>query len=149
MRILDIGPGMGFFTLEMARLVGREGKVYAIDLQQRMIDTLVRRAKRAGLSDRITARTCGAGSLGAGDLMGSIDCAFGFYVVHEVPDERSLFNEVHALLVPGGRFLVAEPLKRVSPDDFERMIGTAGESGFTVVARPEIRKSHAVLLSRS
>jgi ubiquinone/menaquinone biosynthesis C-methylase UbiE len=149
MRVLDIGPGMGFFTLDMARLVGREGMVYAIDVQQKMIDVLVRRAKRAGLADRITARVCEAGSLGAEDLRGSIDCALGFHVVHEVPDARALFSEVHGLLVPGGRFLVVEPMKRVSPEDFERMIATAREVGFALAGSPEIGKSQSALLARA
>lgn len=40
---LDAGCGMGFFSLDLARLVGSEGRVVCVDLQGKMIETLVRR----------------------------------------------------------------------------------------------------------
>ena len=58
MTVLDIGPGMGFFTLPMARLVGPAGKVVCADVQPKMLDALRRRAAEAGLADRIDARVC-------------------------------------------------------------------------------------------
>ena len=54
--VIETGPGMGFFTLEIARLVGPAGRVVAIDVQPKMIDALRRRAMRAGLLDRVEAR---------------------------------------------------------------------------------------------
>ncbi|HUV35786.1 MAG TPA: class I SAM-dependent methyltransferase [Patescibacteria group bacterium] len=149
MKVLDIGPGMGFFTLEMARLVGPEGMTVAIDLQPKMIRALERRAGRAGLADRIDARVCTAGDLGADDLAGSIDFSIGFYVVHEVPDVSRFMQQVYALLVPAGKFLVVEPENHISREDFELNIGTAREAGFSVIERPEIRKSFSVLLVKS
>ncbi len=56
MIVVEPGPGMGFFTLELARLVGAEGRVVAVDVQPKMIAALRRRAERAGLLDRIEAR---------------------------------------------------------------------------------------------
>ncbi|MGO9423029.1 methyltransferase domain-containing protein [Roseiarcus sp.] len=56
MIVLEPGPGMGFFTLELARLVGPEGRVVAVDVQPKMIAGLRRRAERAGLLDRIDVR---------------------------------------------------------------------------------------------
>ena len=41
MKVLDVGPGMGFFTLYLARMVGEGGRVYAIDLQEKMIFNLL------------------------------------------------------------------------------------------------------------
>lgn len=148
MKLLDIGPGMGFFTLEMANFVGPEGQVIAIDLQPKMISALERRAKRAGLSERIDARICGAGSLGADDLAGSVDFAFGFYVVHEVPDVPGFMKQVHTLLIQAGKFLMVEPANHISHEDFELNIGTACGVGFSVADRPEIRKSRAVLFAK-
>ena len=49
MTVLEPGPGMGFFTLELARLVGPRGKVVAVDVQPRMLSGLRRRAAKAGL----------------------------------------------------------------------------------------------------
>ena len=59
MTVLEPGPGMGFFTLELARLVGPEGRVIAVDVQPQMIAGLRRRAERAGLIDRIDIRLAG------------------------------------------------------------------------------------------
>ena len=70
MFLLDIGCGMGFFSLDAARLAGPDGRVVCVDPQQKMIDVLMRRAAKAGLSERIEARLCTSHSLGVGDLDG-------------------------------------------------------------------------------
>jgi SAM-dependent methyltransferase len=59
--VLEPGPGMGFFTLELARLVGPEGRVIAVDVQPHMIASLRRRAERARLIDRPLLRASGHG----------------------------------------------------------------------------------------
>ena len=56
MTVLEPGPGMGFFTLELARRVGSAGRVIAVDVQPRMIERLKRRALKANLAQRIDAR---------------------------------------------------------------------------------------------
>ena len=55
MTVLEPGPGMGYFTLELARLVGSAGRVIAVDVQPKMIDRLKRRAAKAALLDRVDA----------------------------------------------------------------------------------------------
>ena len=71
--VLEPGPGMGFFTLELARLVGPSGRVIAVDIQPKMLDRLRRRALKAGLLDRIDIRTASSESMGVADLKGSAD----------------------------------------------------------------------------
>jgi SAM-dependent methyltransferase len=56
-RVLDLGCGMGYMALAAARMVGERGVVHAVDLQQRSLDTLARRARRRGLQDRFARRT--------------------------------------------------------------------------------------------
>jgi len=148
MTVLDVGCGMGFFTLDLARLVGPAGRVVAIDMQPRMIKVLGRRARRAGLSEIIDMRVCSSDSLQADDLAGSIDFAGAFYVVHEVPDIPSFMREIHSLLAPGGRFLVVEPKGHIDEEEFAGTIDTAGETGFRVVDRPPIRRGRSVLLQK-
>ena len=73
MTVLEPGPGMGFFTLELARLVGGSGRVIAVDIQPRMLDGLRRRAAKAGVLDRVDARLAAArfaGYRGFGGLGG-------------------------------------------------------------------------------
>ena len=85
MTVVEPGPGMGFFTLELARLVGPEGRVIAVDVQPQMIAGLRRRAERAGLIDRIETRLASAVTIGLEAYDGSADFVLAFAVVHEMP----------------------------------------------------------------
>lgn len=73
MTVLEPGPGMGFFTVELARRVGSSGRVVAVDVQPRMIAGLKRRLARVGLLERVEARIAPADSLGLADLRGEVD----------------------------------------------------------------------------
>ena len=101
MTALDAGCAMGFFSLPMAEMVGSEGRLICVDLQQKMIDSLSRRARRAGLLERIDARVCSGDSLGLEDLVDQVDFALAFAMVHEVPDARAFLAQIHAALRPG------------------------------------------------
>jgi len=149
MKVVDIGCAMGFFSLPMARMVGPRGRVICVDLQEKMIDALEERARKAGLADRIEARICGSNSLGLEDLKGEIDFALAFAVAHEVPDAHSLFAEILAALKPGGKLLVAEPSGRVSEENFKTTVSIARQTGFQSIAKPRIRRSRAELFSKS
>jgi ubiquinone/menaquinone biosynthesis C-methylase UbiE len=146
MRVLDIGCGMGFFSLPLAELVGETGKVVCVDLQENMIKGLMRRAKKARLSERIDARVCGQNSLGVDDLAGKIDFAVVFALVHEVHDKKRLFSEAYATLKQSGKLLLAEPKGHVSSVAFEETVSIAQSVGFEVLHDLEIRRSRAVLL---
>jgi len=145
---LDVGCAMGFFSLDMARMVGAEGKVVCVDLQQKMIDSLVRRATKAGVIDRIDPRVCDRSGLGLEDLGGTVDFALAFALVHEVPDAEAFFEQIHAALRPGGTCLVAEPKGHVREKRFEETLAAAKKTGLELGERPEIRRSHAALLNR-
>ena len=145
-QVLEPGCGMGFFTLEAARLTGPEGRVYAVDLQQRMISALERRVLRAKLSDVIEGRVCPADTLGVSDLDGSIDLVLAFCLVHEVPDVDRLFREFRQALRPGGRCLVIEPAGHVSKEAFDAMLEIARSEGFSISPGPEVRRNHTAVL---
>jgi predicted O-methyltransferase YrrM len=67
---------MGFFTLEIAKLVGSSGRVVAVDVQPQMIEGLKRRARKAGLLDRIDARVVSPASMQLADLNAIADFVF-------------------------------------------------------------------------
>ncbi|MBZ5588839.1 MAG: methyltransferase domain-containing protein [Acidobacteriia bacterium] len=130
MVVLEPGCGMGFFTLELARMVGPTGRVVAVDLQPRMLAGLARRASRAGLVGRIESRRAEPASLGIADLAGKVDVAVALHVVHELPDVAGFFGEVHTSLKPGGSLLIAEPRGHVSEADFGVSLEAAQRAGF-------------------
>jgi len=147
MLVLEPGCGMGFFTLDLARLVGPTGRVVAVDVQERMLAGLRRRARRAGLLDRIEARVARPDRLGVSDLVDRVDAAFALHVVHEVPDATSFFSEIAATLKPDGRLLFVEPRGHVSQDAFAASLSLAEQAGLRVVERPRIRRDSAALLA--
>lgn len=139
MHVLDVGCGMGYFTLPMAAAVGRDGRVVALDVQPRMLAGLARRARRAGLADRVDARLCAPDSLGIDDLAGRVGFALAYAVVHEVPDPDRLFAQLRAALGTGSRVLVAEPAGHVSEGQFGATLETAARHGLRVAYHPDIR----------
>jgi len=146
MAVMDVGCGMGLFSIAMAKIVGDEGRVIAIDLQQQMLDTLRRRAERAGVADRIETHKCEQNHLG---VDAQADFALAFMMVHEVPDQRRLLGEIHACLKPGGKLLVAEPKIHVPGRAFQQTVTTAGEVGLRVVEEPRVHGCRAVVLERA
>jgi SAM-dependent methyltransferase len=148
MTVLEPGPGMGFFTLELARRAGPGGKVFAVDIQPRMLEGLGRRAARAGLSSRIEARLASPGSLRVEDLAGTVDFVLAFAVVHEMPDQARFFREAAAALRPGGRLLLSEPRSMVGGDGFPRELALAEAAGFRVEERPAISGTLSALLAK-
>jgi ubiquinone/menaquinone biosynthesis C-methylase UbiE len=147
MTVLEPGPGMGFFTLELARRVGPRGQVVAVDIQERMLAGLLRRARRAGLAERIEARLASGSSLGIEDLTGKVDLALAFALVHELPDGGRFFAEVRRAMAPGGRVLLAEPSGHVSAADFETTLAIAERAGFRRQPGPDVARSLTALLS--
>jgi ubiquinone/menaquinone biosynthesis C-methylase UbiE len=140
MKVLDVGCGLGWFSVAMARHVGEHGKVIAVDLQQQMLNMLRRRAKRAGVTDRIEMHKCDVHRLG---IHAEVDFAMVFAVLHKVPDQTRLLHEVHDCLRPGGKMLLAEPPVHVTHWKFADEVVLAKEAGFQIVGQPRIRWSHA------
>jgi SAM-dependent methyltransferase len=146
MLVLEPGPGMGFFTLELARIVGAGGRVVAVDIQPKMLSALRRRARRARLLERIDARLAAGGSLGVRDLAGKVDFALAFAVVHEVPDQSRFFTETSAALKRGARMLISEPSGQVTDADFAASLALAKAAGLQAESRPKIPGGRSAVL---
>lgn len=149
MTVLEPGPGMGFFTLELARRVGPKGRVVAVDVQPRMIAGLKRRLARAGLLERVDARVATADSLGLSDLRGKIDFALAMAVVHETPGPGWFFGQVAETMKPGGIVLLAEPSGHVKDADFKAEIDAAAGAGLVVTEHPAVRHCQTALLKKN
>jgi ubiquinone/menaquinone biosynthesis C-methylase UbiE len=148
MTVLEPGPGMGFFTLPMARMTGESGRIIAVDIQARMLESLRRRALKAGLLARIETRLARPDSLGIDDLKSRVDFVLAFALVHEMPSAEVFFNEAAAALKPGGLLLLAEPSGHVKPEKFARELEAARAAGFEEVSRPAVRRSLAAVLRK-
>jgi ubiquinone/menaquinone biosynthesis C-methylase UbiE len=148
MTVLEPGPGMGFFTLELARMVGPRGKVIAVDIQPKMLDGLRRRLRRAQLSERVEVRVAQTDSLGITELNGQADLAFAFYLIHEVPDARRFFSEVREALKPGSLLVIIEPKQEVSEQQFAASLALAEEIGFVTQSRPRSSRGYSAVMVR-
>jgi len=148
MTLLEIGPGMGYFTIPLARMVGPQGRVVSVDIQEKMIVALSKRATRAGLLSRIETRVISAHNLGITDLNRLFDFALAFAVVHEVPDQESLFRDLHAALKVNGVLLMADPRSHFSREEYDEAIKHAVNAGFGRTGEPEIWNSRAAVLRK-
>jgi ubiquinone/menaquinone biosynthesis C-methylase UbiE len=142
MTVLEIGSGMGFFSLPPAHVI-------SIDLQEKMIQGLMKRARKAGLERRIEARVCAADSLKIEDLAGKVDFAMVFAVIHEVPDKERLLSEISGAMKQGGELLIADPKAHESAKNFDETIAMTEAAGFQVLDHPAIRRSYTVLARKS
>jgi ubiquinone/menaquinone biosynthesis C-methylase UbiE len=143
--VLDVGPGMGYFSIPTARLVGDTGKVIAADLQQEMLDGVDHRAYKAGLQERVNLLLTKSNNIGINE---PIDFCLAFWMVHEVPDINHLLNEITSKLKPDGLMLIAEPRFEVTIQNFEKTLEMARNAGLSVVSRPKIFLSHTALLKK-
>jgi ubiquinone/menaquinone biosynthesis C-methylase UbiE len=143
--VLDLGCGPGMFSLDMARMVGEEGKVISVDIQEEMLQILRQKSEDAGLDNRIILHKSRPDGIGVRE---KVDFALAFYMVHEVTDKVGFLREVASLLKPNGRFLIVEPRHHVSKSSFEEIVEVAESTGLRLISRHKVLFSRAVLLRR-
>jgi ubiquinone/menaquinone biosynthesis C-methylase UbiE len=148
MTVLDVGSAMGFFSLPLARMAGAEGRVLSVDVEPRMIDGLVRRARRAGLAGRIVPIACDEDDLGLRDHKAAVDLAVVIHTLHEMPDIEHALRQIADALKPTGRLLVIEPMGHVSRKTWEFELAAARRAGLEVVRRPGFRRRYAALFEK-
>lgn len=108
MAVADFGAGGGYFSLPLARAVGDQGKVYALDIQKSALD-LIR--SRAGLEHRLNLETIWADlELDAGSRLpgSSCDLVIVANILFQVEDKRAVLQEAKRVLKTGGQLVVLE-----------------------------------------
>ena len=144
MTVLDVGCGPGFFSVEMANLVGPNGRVISADLQEGMLQELGNKIRGTVLEERITRVLCSRNTINVSD---TVDFILAFYMVHEVPDKNSFFQQLRSVLRPQGQLLLVEPkLFHVSRKAFEATIRIAESNGFRTDPGPRLRFSWSAVL---
>ena len=145
MAVADIGYGPGFFSIDMARMVGKAGRVIAVDMQEGMLQKIRNKIQGTELEVRITLHKSEENTIG---LSQHVDFILAFYMVHEVPDVEGFFRETEKILKPGGHVFIVEPPFHVSKSAFEETIRKAQNAGFTCVERPKVLLSKTAVLKK-
>jgi len=146
MTVLDIGFGNGYYSLGMARMVGRDGLVVGVETDPDKVESLKFQAVDNGMAERVDARICSDTSLALDDLTAQIDFALAFFVVHHAADVSALMSQTQVALKPGGRVLVVEPSHHASAEYCEGVELAARQAGLSVLDHPRFIRAWAVLL---
>ncbi|WP_291328139.1 class I SAM-dependent methyltransferase [Desulfovibrio sp. UCD-KL4C] len=133
MTVMDFGCGFGHYALGAARIVGDNGKVIAVDFQEKMLEIMMKRALKAEVDKIIVPHKCGAHDIG---YEGMVDFVVAGNVMHETSDIQKVFNSVFSILNPKGVFFFTEPRYHVKADFFERELEAAEKAGFKVTELP-------------
>ena len=149
MQVIDYGCAMGYFSLPMAEMVGESGKVYCFDIQDKMLDKLSRRAKKAGVHNIINPVLINHQTSVFDEMKGTADFVLLFAVVHEVPDKEMLFANLHTMVKKKGLLLFAEPAGHVSLKEFKKSVSLADDMGFDPLYPLKIKRSHAMLMEKT
>jgi len=145
MTVLDVGCGPGFFSIDMAYMVGKAGRVIASDLQEGMLQKLRDKIKGTEVEKRITLHKCEENKIGITD---HVDFVLLFYMVHEVPNKFSFFDEIATILKPNGQVLLVEPPFHVSKLAFEETIKNTRDAGFSDTEGPHILFHKTAILKK-
>jgi SAM-dependent methyltransferase len=129
-RILEIGPGTGFYTLPIARWIGPHGRLDILDVQQAMLDNTMRRARESSLENIVPA-CADAQRLPYADA--AFDAVVLITTLGEIPDQDASWREIARVLKPAGRAINGELFfgdpHWVTPRTAERRADAAGLTG--------------------
>lgn len=143
MTILDLGCGPGFFSVEIAKMIGKSGKVIAADLQEGMLQKLRNKIQGTKIEKRIKLHKCEENKIGIKD---KVDFVLAFYMLHEVPSQDNLLREIQSILNSDGMVFIVEPKFHVSKKAFEDMMNNIKDIGFEIIEKPKVFLSRAIIL---
>lgn len=112
--VADLGCGSGFYTIAAASLVGKDGTVYAVDILQDKLAVTQSSAQHAGLSNVTIVHADLERPLE--DIPAtSCDLAVMSNIIHLVTNRDALFHNAYRLLKTGGRLVVVEWKRELTP----------------------------------
>jgi ubiquinone/menaquinone biosynthesis C-methylase UbiE len=132
MRVLELGPGSGLFTIEAARLVGEQGRLVCVDLQMAMLRPLKQDIRDLGL-DNVFLQAATAERLPLSDA--SFDLVLAIAVLPMLRHKSQALGELRRVLKPGGVLAVSEEI--LEPEYVPAMLMQfwCRQAGFTLAAR--------------
>ncbi len=145
MTVMDYGSAMGYFSIPMAKMTGPSGKVYCVDIQEKMLAKLKSRAENHGVLSEIQPLLVGK-DYNPSELKEKLDLVLLFMVAHEVADQKTLLSDLFTMLKPGGKVLFFEPEGHVKREAFEKSIQLARGAGFHVAEEKPLKKGLCAFL---
>ncbi len=145
MTVLDVGCGPGFFSVDMAQMVGKSGLVIAVDLHEAMLQKVRDKIIGTKLEKRIKLHKCEENKIGVSD---DVDFVLLFYMVHEVLDKKRFFEEIKEILKPKGQIFIVEPPCHVLKSAFKRNIKKAVDVGFKDFKGPNMLFHKTAILKK-
>lgn len=142
--VLDIGPGMGYFTFPLSQMVGAKGKVIALDIQEGMLKRLEQKVIRNNVQNIKIKLYDGIKF----NLDEKYDFLLLFWMYHEVNNKSVFIKEIRSVMEKGAKLLIAEPKIHVDKKRFDASIQLLTGGGFKIVEDPRISLSHAVVLQK-
>ena len=130
MRVLEIGPGSGTFTIEAARRVGARGKVFAVDIQPAMISRLNSRLQKEEI-ENVETKVASAYELPHPN--GIFDRVFMIAVLAEIPDRNKALLEIKRVLKDDGLLAIGEILPDPDYPRRKTVIRWCKDAGFELV----------------
>lgn len=131
-RILEIGPGTGYYSLPVAQWLGSDSALHILDLQQEMLEHTVTRADDHQISNIIPTQGDAQALPYSDDMFNTVYLVFA---LGEVPDQQSALREVYRVLKPGGRLIIGEALPDPHWVRFESLQEHAETIGFVFERR--------------
>jgi ubiquinone/menaquinone biosynthesis C-methylase UbiE len=144
-RVLEVGPGTGYYSLPVARWLGPNGRLDVLDIQQEMVDHTLRRASAEGIANLVGER---------GDARempyedSSFDAAYLVTVLGEIPDQSAALRELRRVVKPGGRIVVGELFGDPHMVTFRALSDRAAAAGLEVERKLGGRLWHFTRLRR-
>jgi ubiquinone/menaquinone biosynthesis C-methylase UbiE len=130
MKVLEIGPGNGTYTIETAKVLRESGELVTIDIEPRMIQRVHQRAEKEGLN-WIDARVADVFDLPFQD--GYFDLAYMIAVIGEIPTPERALSEFHRVLTPEGVLAFSEVLPDPDYPSAKRLIQLVQNAGFQLL----------------
>jgi ubiquinone/menaquinone biosynthesis C-methylase UbiE len=131
-RMLEVGPGTGYYSLHAARWLEPDGTLEVLDIQQEMLEHTMRRAQTLSISNIIPTRG-DAQALPYPD--GRFDAAYLVATLGEVPDKERALHELGRVLKPGGRLVVGESQPDPHMVSFDKLRMLADVAGLSYERR--------------
>ena len=138
-RVLEVGPGTGYYTLDIAQQIAPDGVLDILDLQQQMLDHKMRKASERRITNIVPAQG-DAQELPYPD--DTFDAAYMMVTLGEVPDQDAALGEVRRVLKPNGRLVGGRDLRRPAhgrPRFAARSCGGGGRASVRATVGRKVR----------